>query len=258
MENGVTWDSGTTEGLGGIAVYLNGTVGGLMTPLGITVTDGNGVDHSSSDWAKSEATGKVVGEMMLEAIAGGELVESPDLSFEMTRVELPVANIGFQAMFLSGVLDRKLYDYDPAELLSESNLPKIHTETGHITIGPLEMLTVPGELFPEVAFGGYDGSRVGNDLVEFISSDNPNPPQVEEAPDGPYWAELMNTEHAWIVGLANDELGYIIPAYDFEVHPTVPYLDEPEGDHYEETNSLGPATQPLLDEAVRNLLAWEG
>ena len=53
VENGVTWDGGTTEGLGGTAVYLQGTVGGLMTPLGVTVTDGNGVEHSSSDWAKS-------------------------------------------------------------------------------------------------------------------------------------------------------------------------------------------------------------
>ena len=81
---------------------------------------------------------------------------------------------------------------------------------------------------------------------------------MDDAPSGPYWAELMETEHAWIVGLANDELGYIIPAYDFEVHPTVPYLDEAEGDHYEETNSLGPQTEPLLDEAIRQLMAWEG
>ena len=117
---------------------------------------------------------------------------------------------------------------------------------------------MPGELFPEVAFGGYDGSLVGNDIEAFISPDNPNPPQVDDAPSGPYWAELMETEHAWIVGLANDELGYIIPAYDFEVHPTVPYLDEAEGDHYEETNSLGPQTEPLLDEAIRQLMAWEG
>ena len=258
VENGVTWDGGTTEGLGGTAVYLNGTVGGLMTPLGVTVTDGNGVEHSSSNWAKSEALGKVVGEMMLTAIEDGETLENPALSFKVQRVQLPVDNIGFQAMFLSGVLDRELYDYDPAEVLSDTNVPKIYTEVGHIAIGSLELLTVPGELFPEVAFGGYDGSKVGNDTEAFISPDNPNPPQVEDAPSGPYWAELMETEHAWIVGLANDELGYIIPAYDFKVHETVPYLDEAEGDHYEETNSLGPQTEPLLDAAIRQLMAWEG
>ncbi len=256
IEGGVQWDDSEVEGLGGIAIYLNGTVGGLMTPLGVTVTDGNGVDYSESTWAKSEALGKVVAEMGLDAIAAAEVIESPELSFEMMNVSLPVDNIGFQAMFLSGVLDRALYDFDETAILTEENVPKVHTEVSHISIGSLELLGIPGELFPELAFGGYDGSKIGNDIEPLIHENHPNPPDLANAPDGPYWAELLETEHAWIVGLANDEIGYIVPAYDFEVHPTVPFLDEAEGDHYEETNSLGPATEPILDETVRTLLGW--
>ncbi|MEE2751715.1 MAG: hypothetical protein VX519_09815, partial [Myxococcota bacterium] len=256
VEEGVQWDESEVEGLGGTAIYLNGTVGGLMTPLGVTVTDGNGVEHSGASWEKAEALGYLVAEMSLDAVASGEVIESPSLSFEMMNVSLPVDNIGFQGMFLSGVLDRHLYDFDETAILTEENVPKIHTEVSHISIGSLELLNIPGELFPELAFGGYDGSKIGNDIESLIRENHPNPPDVANAPEGPYWAELLDTEHGWIVGLANDELGYIVPAYDFEVHPTVPFLDEAEGDHYEETNSLGPATEPILDETVRTLLGW--
>jgi hypothetical protein len=194
--------------------------------------------------------------MVLDAIAGGEVVESPSLSFEATEFFFPVDNIGFQGMFLADVLARELYNYDPEENLSDNNVPEVLTQIAHLQIGPLEMLSVPGELFPELAFGGYDGSKVGSTIDAFIDPDNPNPPLVENAPEGPYLAELMETEHGWILGLGNDELGYIIPAYDFEVHPNIPYLDEAEGDHYEETNSLGPQTAGILDDQVRALLSW--
>ena len=90
-------------------------------------------------------------------------------------------------------------------------------------------------------------------VLEFIASDNENPPQVDSAPEGPYLKERMNADHNWIVGLGNDELGYIIPEYNFELDDRIPYIDEAEGDHYEETNSLGPRTIGLLYDATRDL-----
>jgi hypothetical protein len=41
------------------------------------------------------------------------------------------------------------------------------------------------------------------------------------------------------------------------VHPTKPFAEEADGDHYEETNSLGPSTVPTLLEAAQKLMGWE-
>jgi hypothetical protein len=257
MENGVSWNSYQREGLGGMSLYLNGTVGGLMTPLGITVTDPDGVDHSTANFEKAEALGHLVADMALDAIEGGDTVENPSMAFEQVVLKLPIDNWGFQAMFLSGVLDRETFDWDPSEIITETNVPKLRTEIARIQIGPLHLLSIPGELFPELAFGGFDGSKIGSESDTLIRENNPLPPQLDQAPTGPFWAELLDSEHNWIVGLGNDEVGYIIPEYDFVINPISPYIDQADGDHYEETNSLGPATAGLLDEAVRKLLKWQ-
>ena len=52
----------------------------------------------------------------------------------------------------------------------------------------------------------------------------------------------------WIIGLGNDELGYIVPEYDFVLAETMPWVNEAEGNHYEETNSLGPNMASIVEE----------
>ncbi len=53
-----------------------------------------------------------------------------------------------------------------------------------------------------------------------------------------------------VVGLVNDELGYILPQKDYA------YPDDPfdPGDHYEETMSIGPETGPRLLATLRAML----
>ena len=47
-----------------------------------------------------------------------------------------------------------------------------------------------------------------------------------------------------MVGLANDEVGYIVPPSDFLLNEEAPYfektIDYKDENHYEETNSVGP------------------
>lgn len=57
--------------------------------------------------------------------------------------------------------------------------------------------------------------------------------------------------HAVLAGLANDELGYILPADDF-IFPENPF--EP-GEHYEESMSVGIEAGPALSAALSSLLA---
>ena len=59
------------------------------------------------------------------------------------------------------------------------------------------------------------------------------------------------------MGLGQDELGYFVPEYDFQLDDRLPWFESPEGDHYEETRSLGPDTIELLTAEIDKIMAWE-
>ena len=56
-----------------------------------------------------------------------------------------------------------------------------------------------------------------------------------------------------LIGLCNDELGYIVPPSDFLLNEKAPYIeriiDYKGEDHYEETNSVGPACAQCIADA---------
>ncbi len=256
LEQGVTMGDVTVPGYGGVAIWWSAAVGGMMTPLGTTVTDLDGQDYRDYTFTHTDALGRVKARIASDAIEQATPAADMDLSFATTTMKFPVDNYGFQAMFLSGIFDRAIYDYDSSQVIDEDNVPYVLTELVHLQLGPLELLTIPGELLPELAIGGYDGSAIGTHLDEIISAGNPNPPELSKAPEGPYIKDRMTGEHTWILGLAQDELGYIVPPYNFILDDVNPYFDEPEGDHYEETNSLGIDTAPLLEARIAELTAW--
>ena len=82
------------------------------------------------------------------------------------------------------------------------------------------------------------------------------PPDLSAAPTGPSVRDRLSGEERWLIGLANDEIGYFIPPYDFVVADVGPYIFEADGDHYEETYSLGPDTVPTWEEQVMRLVDW--
>ena len=257
VEEGVSWETYNRAGLGGTAIFVNGAVGGMMTPLGITVQDPDGNAFSDYTFERNDALGKIMAEMALDAVEGGAAVSAPSLSVTAHRFFLPVDNWGFQAMFLSGIIARETHNYDETKAIDETNIPEIETEIDLLRVGDLELLTIPGELFPELAIGGYDGCCTGSADTPINDADNQAPPDISQAPAGPYLDDKLEGPQSWIVGLGNDELGYILPPYDFVLDDVNPWFDEPElGDHYEETNSLGPRTSPRIEEEVDRLLGW--
>ena len=63
--------------------------------------------------------------------------------------------------------------------------------------------------------------------------------------------ELMPGKIKFIFGLANDELGYIIPKSEWDEKP--PYIYGSKGRVYGEVNSCGPETGRLLHAALKEL-----
>jgi len=256
VEDGVTWEGSSRDGVGGTCIYVNGALGGMMTTLRVDPIDPDGNEWTEKSFDALDVIGQLLGEMALDAIADGEEVAAPQLSFRVKGFEVPIENQGLQAMSLLGVIDRETFNWDPEQPIDDDNEPWVATEMDVVTLGSMQWLTIPGEPFPELVVGGYDGSRINAPGKVLVDPNNPNPPDLAAAPAGPYLADLMTAEHKWIVGLGNDELGYIIPTYDFVLHTGAPYVLSAEGDHYEETNSLGPYMADRIQEEATALLQW--
>jgi hypothetical protein len=256
LEAGVPETIGTEarEGLGGVAVYFQGSVGGLMTPLRVEVPDLQGETVQNYTFLRAYIMGYRLAEHALDAITGAdaETVDAPTLSVTAARYLVPVYNRVFWVGISVNLFNRDTHgDYDPDSVINDDNLPFLQSEAAIIRLGPLTMYTVPGELFPELAIGGLDGSKSFEQAL--IRPDNPNPPDLDLFQDTPYH-EMMPGEHKWTLGLGNDFIGYIVPPYDYELHPSAPYFEEADGDHYEETNSVGPEAEPRLRRVLERLL----
>jgi hypothetical protein len=112
-------------------------------------------------------------------------------------------------------------------------------------IGDLHMLLLPCELFPELAYGGYlDEDESATGLGAEV-----NPKTL---------LEIAGDDSIVIFGLANDEVGYVVPPNDFLLNPDTPYFervhDRHGRNHYEETNSLGPNTAQRIADVFESMI----
>lgn len=119
------------------------------------------------------------------------------------------------------------------------------TEMSYYEIGDFKALFVPGEIYPELVYGGYlsaEESAEGKD-----SSENPMP-----------LADIAEDRGLVVFGLANDEIGYIVSPNDFMLHSELPYIDQVvdrlDRRHYEETNSLGPNTAHIIADTFTKMI----
>ncbi len=256
VERGALWDTARGSGVGGTAVFLNGAVGGRVTDRGVQPIDPDGHQWLSQGWNTQDVLGQLLGDMALDAVRDGEVVPDPRLSFRSASLALPIDNLALRALHARGVIERTTTLGDDAGPITADDVPWVRTEIGLLALGPLQILTMPGEVLPELWVGGYDGALVNAPGHGLLRADNPAPPDLAGAPVGPYWRDRLDAPHRWLLGLANDALGPVIPAYDFVLHPEDPYVLPADGDHDEETMSLGPDTAARLDAAVIRLLEW--
>jgi hypothetical protein len=257
MESGVFAPDGTllTQGLGGTCVFFAGAVGGMMSSIHAETQELDGTRAPPSSVEKTRAVGDRVAKATLEGLMNAQPMPSPPLAFGAQTLKLPVDNALFQLLFANfDIIHRRACDFDKTKPITPTNTPYVLTEVAKIELGPLRFVAVPGELLPELAVGFDPYFAFGNPQIK---ADNPNPPDLSKAPPPPYLKSMAGGDMPCILGLANDELGYLVPAYDFKVDAEQPYVVQAQGDHYEETNSLGPRTVPMLMDAYANLFKWE-
>jgi hypothetical protein len=228
-------------------VYLTGTVGGLMTSMHVEVKDAKGKVLPEDTFEKTERYGTLVGELADKALEGAKPVKLTPIEARTRAVFLPLDNKLYLLGRKVGVLDRQafLWDGDPykaeAAAADEAKKPLcLKTEVGWLRLGDLEAAAIPGEIYPELVLDKVqDPADPGADF--------PN------APVEPAVYKQMRGPHRILIGLANDEVGYIIPKRQWDEKP--PFCYGRKKAQYGEENSVGPETAPILCRAFKELVA---
>lgn len=223
LEKGVHKDGELMqEGLGGISVYFSGAIGGLMAPHpSISIKDPyKDTLYAKPTFEKTKAIGDHIALMSLKALKiAGDTISKSNLSLNAKTILLPLDNTMFKIAGSIGLIKRGLPE-----------LFKTRTEVGAIRIGPALFLSIPGEIYPELIFGGIEAPEGREFDIQ--------PLEI------PPLQELITDKYKFYLGLSNDEIGYIIPKSEWDT--VEPYLYNDHGDTYGEGNSLGPDTAPIL------------
>ena len=165
-----------------------------------------------------------------------------------------VFNTLYHLASMAKIYRRSLCCFDTDQPISETNVPAIETEVTYLQLGPASIITNPGELLPELFLGGYDGKHSGT--YKIVDTAQQNAPDLSKAPPPPYLVDIMDGErrHRMTFGLTSDFVGYIVPRYNFVLSKDKPYFEDAPGDHYEETNSIGPLAYPQIAGTMRQLI----
>jgi hypothetical protein len=184
--------------------------------------------YQEPSFDKADAEGKKVAMLVYKALQNDTtIVKEAGIQLRAQTLELPLTNRLFQLGVAAGVLD-----------MGYSRWGQLRTEIAAFQIGEASFLCVPGELYPEIANGGVE-SPPGAD---FRSKPLETPPL----------RSLMRGKYKFILGLANDELGYIIPKSEWDEKE--PYLYGSKQKPYGEINSVGPDTAPKLYQSLAEIL----
>ncbi|MCJ7449185.1 MAG: hypothetical protein MUO72_16025 [Bacteroidales bacterium] len=231
VEKGVfNGDSLIKPGIGGIAVYVNGAVGGLMTTHpSLAVKDPfTGQEFSEPTFNKAEAQGKQLALLALNAMENPvEKIDTAGIDLIVRTLSMPINNKMFKLGVMLGLFNRGTCGW-----------MKMRSELSVFRFGTVSFATVTGEIYPEIINGGVEAPAGGDFPVA--------PVEVPSVRD------MMPGKYKFIFGLANDEIGYIIPKSEWDEE--APYTYERDDSPYGEENSLGPETAPILHRNLKEML----
>lgn len=229
-------------------LYLSGAVGGLMAPPDDVIKSEQGVVLQEGDFEYCRVYGEEVAKLATKALDGTEPLEMTPMVISSKPIVVPVTNVLYRAARLAGVLKRegRVWEGDFlkfGEIITDDNVAKptaVESEVAYLRLGELHIACIPGEIYPELVYGKYQ------EPVD-PGADYPDAP-LEPTVDG-----LMPGKKWLMLGLANDEVGYIIPRRQWDSVP--PYAYGREQPQYGEINSCSPEVAPILMEALKRCVA---
>ncbi len=214
---------------GGIAIFANGAVGGMQSPLGAKVPG----DLQDGTFEKAEYIGTRVAELTskgLDAASADRIVDAIDFREKVIRI--PLENPGFQEAMKADLYGGRKPLNSDGTVTTVAGMFRLRKGNSPV----LECALIPGEMYPELSLGGVE---------RYSGADFP-----DAAIEKPI-KSMMAAPYRMLFGLANDENGYIIPKSEWDAKE--PWLNGAKKRWYGEVNSIGPEIAPILAKTVEEL-----
>jgi hypothetical protein len=185
---------------GGTGLYLNGALGGMVTP-----------EARKNEWNEVERVGSGIARAAITALRGAGRARAGRLAVQSRTVKLSLDNEKFRAALAAGLLEAPASITKATAADEAANPSSMETEVTRIQLDEAEIVSVPGELLPG---------------------------------PGLQLRHTMHGKYRFIVGLGQDELGYVLEPeqFDRELY------------HYERGMSVGKQTWPTLFAALTSLI----
>lgn len=231
---GAQQTDGTVAG-GANFLFFNGAIGGMISSKNIMDVYDN-PDFDCESFTKQY--GKELGDIAMSIT--NETSISPIINVKTVPIVIPVDNVMLILARFMGVLNNGITKE------GQNGKAAIYSEVSYIELGneQVGMFLIPGELYPELETGNFLSAAQAGLGIEANYK---------------VLSEMSGCAYQFVVGLANDELGYIIPDNDYVLHEWLPYInianDSFGREHYEEVNSTGPNTARIILNAMDELIS---
>ena len=227
--------------------YFTGTVGGLMTTPHNRYANRAAGAIADDTLEYAAEYGREVADLSDRALQSSKPARLTPFVVAAKPIAVPLVNPLYYAARNVGVLVRdgrqwtgnaeQLGEPRPAGKPSAERMIAFETEVAYLRLGEIHIAGIPGEIYPELVYGQYqEPVETGADY-----------------PDAPLEPPVMKTlpgEKTLLFGLANDEIGYIIPKRQWDER--APFCYGRKDRQYGEVNSCGPDIAPVLMEALVN------
>lgn len=167
-------------------------------------------DVKDHSFEEAQFMGKALAEQGIVALAKAPVLEVPS-AISLQKKEI---KLKLTNILFKLAIRRKIFP----DIRTKKGL--IQSEVSLLKIGPFWFVTVPGELLPKLGMALKDKMHAAG------------------------------ARSAGVIGLANDELGYILPKEEFR-YPLNPFKP---GKHYEETMSVSKEIGPVVVTAIFDLI----
>lgn len=229
VEDGLEGPGGF-EGFGGKCVFFTGPIGGLMTQLGIEITDRFGTGFKEDSVGKAQAQGENLAIIAANALRSAEVRPMNDQRVAVcARTFYAAMGWPFKAGLYLGLVHPGIYN------------GKAKSEINALSIGEIEIVTTPGEIFPEIVFGGVENPEGADFKID--------PVEV------PPFFEVMRGAIKMNFNLGNDEIGYIVPKsqWDRKAPYTYGRNSAPYGEIYTGNPEIAPTIHRVTMSVLRDL-----
>jgi hypothetical protein len=240
--------------ISGMAMYLVGDNGSEEDPSTVppvTAPECGPIQHPTDPpyaqrtdgcYPQAQATGEAFAGAVAAQTPRAERLRFGPLLSERHEFDVPLENNGFRALAEAGVFDNRP-TYTSGQFAGRAG-QDLRTEVGVLDVGPdLQLIANPGESFPALMLGSPWGIE---------DAECPNRPN----PSVPTWQ--AHATYRFQMGLANDLIGYLIPAWAAftapELYGTVDGCTSSKHSHGLESEGVGPTASNAVANQLTALL----